>query len=437
MILLLAHLDFENYISLFNRKPTDKLKASDLYEEYYDSVIYKLEDKISKAKKEAEKQKLQTKLQEYKTTIPDLSDLIDIELNKISMYLLNDGINTVVISAGESKDDVADFLGYKFSKRKGDEGLKELTDKAIKELDSYTKRETIDSKLYNPNIILDSDKVNYYIYNNLLKGELSEEDLELMHEKMKKMKYCALNELFEYDTLEFDETIGMERKKKRKYESRYSLIKLKKIENISIDKGDGAPQGKKYFKDGIYPFIRAGNLNDVDDNGYIIPDKDNYINEQAVRDCKLKLHKKGTILFPVSGKSIDTSMGLTPLGGIPMGSRSGDLDPSIVEFIANKENLTASQVLNILNNLQSIQKQRKYLSCIIQNLLKVVYNKKYDLVAIIQEEWEKIKEEYIKNIKSGKKYEYIEIKESKKKNSKNTELQNSVESIFGSDYITM
>ena len=73
----------------------------------------------------------------------------------------------------------------------------------------------------------------------------------------------------------------------------------------------------------------------------------------------------------------------------------------------------------------------------IQKLLKVVYNKKYDLVAIIQEEWEKIKEEYIKNIKSGKKYEYIEIKESKKKNSKNTELQNSVESIFGSDYITM
>ena len=73
----------------------------------------------------------------------------------------------------------------------------------------------------------------------------------------------------------------------------------------------------------------------------------------------------------------------------------------------------------------------------IQKLLKVVYNKKYDLVAIIQEEWEKIKVEYINNIKSGKKYEYIEIKESKKKNNKNTELQNSVESIFGSDYITM
>ena len=73
----------------------------------------------------------------------------------------------------------------------------------------------------------------------------------------------------------------------------------------------------------------------------------------------------------------------------------------------------------------------------IQKLLKLVYNKKYDLVAIIQEEWEKIREEYIQNIKSGKKYEYIEIKENKKKNVKNTELQNSLESIFGSDYVTM
>ena len=73
----------------------------------------------------------------------------------------------------------------------------------------------------------------------------------------------------------------------------------------------------------------------------------------------------------------------------------------------------------------------------IQNLLKLVYNKKYDLVSVTNEDWEIIKTEYIKNIKSGKKYEYIEIEEKKIENVKNTELQNSVESIFGSDYITM
>lgn len=49
------------------------------------------------------------------------------------------------------------------------------------------------------------------------------------------------------------------------------------------------------------------------------------------------------------GKSIDTSMGLTPLEGLMMGTRSGDLDPAIVEYIGNKENLTASEVVTVLN----------------------------------------------------------------------------------------
>ena len=49
------------------------------------------------------------------------------------------------------------------------------------------------------------------------------------------------------------------------------------------------------------------------------------------------------------GKSVETSMGLTPLGGIPMGTRSGDLDPSVVTYIMKKENLTPNQMEDILN----------------------------------------------------------------------------------------
>ncbi len=51
----------------------------------------------------------------------------------------------------------------------------------------------------------------------------------------------------------------------------------------------------------------------------------------------------------VDGKCVDTSMGLTPLEGVLMGTRSGDLDPAVVECIANNENMTATQVLNMLN----------------------------------------------------------------------------------------
>lgn len=49
------------------------------------------------------------------------------------------------------------------------------------------------------------------------------------------------------------------------------------------------------------------------------------------------------------GKCIDTSMGLTPLEGLVMGTRSGDMDPAIIEFIAHKENKSIDDVMKILN----------------------------------------------------------------------------------------
>lgn len=50
-----------------------------------------------------------------------------------------------------------------------------------------------------------------------------------------------------------------------------------------------------------------------------------------------------------NGKCLDTSMGLTPLEGLVMGTRSGDIDPAIVEFIANKEGKSVSEILRMLN----------------------------------------------------------------------------------------
>lgn len=50
-----------------------------------------------------------------------------------------------------------------------------------------------------------------------------------------------------------------------------------------------------------------------------------------------------------NGKCVDTSMGLTPLEGLIMGTRSGDLDPAILEFIANKEGKSIGEIMTILN----------------------------------------------------------------------------------------
>ena len=54
------------------------------------------------------------------------------------------------------------------------------------------------------------------------------------------------------------------------------------------------------------------------------------------------------------GKCVDTSMGLTPLEGLVMGTRSGDIDPAIMEFIAKKENLDIDGVMNVLNKKSGV-----------------------------------------------------------------------------------
>lgn len=55
-----------------------------------------------------------------------------------------------------------------------------------------------------------------------------------------------------------------------------------------------------------------------------------------------------------NGECVDTSMGLTPLEGLVMGTRSGDIDPAIIEFIAQKENLDIEGIMNVLNKKSGV-----------------------------------------------------------------------------------
>lgn len=69
-------------------------------------------------------------------------------------------------------------------------------------------------------------------------------------------------------------------------------------------------------------------------------------------DCKIivcHLGNGASLSAVKNGKSVDTSMGLTPLEGLVMGTRSGDIDPAIIEFVAKKENKTLDEMMNVLN----------------------------------------------------------------------------------------
>ena len=83
-----------------------------------------------------------------------------------------------------------------------------------------------------------------------------------------------------------------------------------------------------------------------------------FVSRETIKFGKLKEDAKvivchlgngASISASIGGKCIDTSMGLTPLEGLVMGTRSGDIDPAIVQYISNKENKTVDEVLNILN----------------------------------------------------------------------------------------
>ena len=64
----------------------------------------------------------------------------------------------------------------------------------------------------------------------------------------------------------------------------------------------------------------------------------------------------------VNGKCVDTSMGLTPLEGLVMGTRSGDLDPAVLDFICKKENIDVTEMVNILNKKSGLLGLSKGLS---------------------------------------------------------------------------
>lgn len=71
-----------------------------------------------------------------------------------------------------------------------------------------------------------------------------------------------------------------------------------------------------------------------------------------IKDLKIvncHLGQGASICAIKNGESVETSMGLTPLGGIPMGTRSGDLDPSVVTYLMKKEGLDVEEIEEVLN----------------------------------------------------------------------------------------
>lgn len=75
---------------------------------------------------------------------------------------------------------------------------------------------------------------------------------------------------------------------------------------------------------------------------------------ESLKTIVCHLGNGSSISAVMNGKSLDTSMGLTPLEGLIMGTRSGDVDPGILQYIMHKENLDINQMLDILNKKSGV-----------------------------------------------------------------------------------
>ena len=75
----------------------------------------------------------------------------------------------------------------------------------------------------------------------------------------------------------------------------------------------------------------------------------------ATKTIVCHLGNGASISAVLNGESVDTSMGLTPLEGVVMGTRSGNIDPAIMEFVAKKENLDIAGIMNVLNKKSGVE----------------------------------------------------------------------------------
>ncbi|MGB5792124.1 acetate kinase [Poseidonibacter sp.] len=82
---------------------------------------------------------------------------------------------------------------------------------------------------------------------------------------------------------------------------------------------------------------------------YVSNEASKLLNKENTKVIVCHLGNGSSICAVQDGKSIDTSMGLTPLEGLMMGTRSGDLDPAVISYLMQKKEMSAEQLVNYLN----------------------------------------------------------------------------------------
>lgn len=208
-------LKFEDYISLFNKKPNESIIKHEIYREY---------DKKIKAKDETEK----------------WNSIFALEQEKLLYFIIAYPQRVVLVKTGE-KNEEKRFLGYEFSNRRGSEGIHPV--ERGKSIDDCT-------QLYDTVIFDNPEKASTYIY-KAFNGEF---DLAISENLKQNVSYQNLVDMLTFDRITFEKNILLSVKKKVRFESKWEIVKIQEVSSINY----GTRIVKKDQEGSTYPVYGGG-----------------------------------------------------------------------------------------------------------------------------------------------------------------------------------
>ena len=226
-------LSFADFVSLLNFKPTESVINHDIFKEHTSEFEKSVEVKLLKKKKEFN---ALSQVEKEKILLDKLcSYIVEREKEKIYYFILTYLQNPVLIKVPKNIRKQRDFLGYKFSERRGDEGLK------------YLDEENHTNSLYDEEGLENPMKVNYYIKNSFLHKKS-----DIQEELVGKIFYQKIHNLIDFSNTTFEKQIRLN--PKVEFESKYPKTKLYK--KYEVQKGTSITE--KDIKKGKIPVIAGG-----------------------------------------------------------------------------------------------------------------------------------------------------------------------------------
>ena len=295
------NIEYEDYIQFINGNLTENIKQNNIFKQYLNNK-----------------------------KIKDIKDIKKIEKDKLYFYMLaySQKNNVLVVtSPNKEKSEIKNFLGYEWSTRKGNEGIKYVGSNLNDEnaLSKNKGIERIETPLFNPLNLDDNKKINSLVRSNFNGIEIESE--------YENVNYMSLIDMINFSKATFDKSISLNLETSIVIKSKYNINYLGSVCKILIG-GTPSRANSDYFQgDNLWVSIKEM-------NGQVITDTKEKITNEAIANSNVKLIPKGTTLL-----SFKLSIGKTAIAGADLYTNE-----AIAALIPKDKNILLDKYLFFLFN---------------------------------------------------------------------------------------